>query len=206
MRTPSRSEPSKLCMCTQHHGQCLVKCPCVHAHIVLCSPQGMQAHRNLGAHLLSAPCPRRLPSSNSSATSLTEMCEVEAPWAAGLVLDEDGAVVEDEPQDLGEYSRPEARQPSGSRLPALPILRERKSRDGHEAMRAPYATGSSIVYAPTRAEVENIAAKLKVHSHNSRHRRACSCTPTYVRHVCACKFRMFRRLMCVCIYIVWVAD
>ena len=70
-----------------------------------------------------------------------------------MEVDENGVLIEDEPEDLGEYSRPAPQ----------PVLKERSSTGCKDPLHAPFATGSTIVYAPTRVDVENIAAKLKVH-------------------------------------------
>ena len=75
-------------------------------------------------------------------------------------MDEDGVLVEEEPDDLGEYSRPPSSlHNSASQLPEVQL---KNSNNGNQTERVPLAAGSSIIYAPTRAEVESIAAKLKV--------------------------------------------
>ena len=92
--------------------------------------------------------------------TLTDMSESEPPWG-DIEVDENGVVIEDEPDELGEYSRPSEPQFNLSR--AQPMLKERSSTGCKDPVHAPFATGTTIVYAPTRVDVENIAAKLKVH-------------------------------------------
>ena len=78
------------------------------------------------------------------------------------MVDEDGVVVEEEPEDLGEYSRPVPPVVSSHGAPpTLERCKDAHSNDLQGAIAAPFATGSSIVYAPTRAEVDTIAAMLK---------------------------------------------
>ena len=92
--------------------------------------------------------------------TLTDISAGKPQWG-DIEVDENGVVIEDEPDDLGEYSRPSEPQFNLSR--AQPVMKERSSTGCRGPVHAPFATGTTIVYAPTRVDVENIAAKLKVH-------------------------------------------
>ena len=81
-----------------------------------------------------------------------EECPIESAFSSSSDCDQ-GIVMEDEPQDLGEYSRP-----------LHPQYRETSSERGRREARSERnscTVGPSIIYAPTRREVEGIAQKLK---------------------------------------------
>ena len=120
--------------------------PCVGAAAGSCGAELMPVEEELAAlEMLDEEIARQR-------ATLTDVSASEPLWD-GVEVDENGVLIEDEPEDLGEYSRPAPQ----------PVLKERSSTGCKDPLHAPFATGSTIVYAPTRVDVENIAAKLKVH-------------------------------------------
>jgi hypothetical protein len=75
-------------------------------------------------------------------------CPTDSSWDTDC---DHGVEVEEEPEDLGEYSRPLVPQHTSSE----------SGMGGAHARRESCAVGPSIIYAPTRRDVEGIAQKLK---------------------------------------------
>ena len=94
------------------------------------------------------------------ASQQCEMLDAEPPWDR-KVVDEDGVVIEPAaPHDVGEFSPPVDLE-RNRRFPASPSLKKWSSAAAPAESGEPSTTGCSIVYAPSRKDVENIAAKLK---------------------------------------------